>query len=69
MRGNHAVVVIGGGDHRGGVMAACFDIMKRRITVQYLELLGIITASVVGDPVPADGEFVKTEHVHYAHSG
>src|SRR5215510_4732570 len=66
VRGDHAVVVVGGGDQRRRVFRL-FDVVQRRVRVKRLELLGFVRRSVIGDPVPADGELVEAQHVHHAH--
>ena len=68
VRRDHAVVVVGRGDHCGGVVRAVFEVVQRRVAVEVVEVdLGAVRAAVLGDPAPADGELVVAEHVHHAH--
>ncbi len=56
-----------GGDERGGVRDARPDVVQGRVSIEGLELVGLVARSVVRYPVPADGELVEAQHVHDAH--
>ncbi len=67
MRRYHPVVVVGCGHERRRVADSVLDIVERRIGVEILELLGIVTRSIFHTPAPADGELVEAQHVHDPH--
>ena len=65
---DHAVVVVGRGDHCGGVVRAVFEVVERGVAVEVVEVdLGAVRAAVFRNPAPADRELVVAEHVHHAH--
>ncbi len=67
--GHHAVVVVGSGDHDGGIVHVftTLDGVQRRVGIQSLKHGFVVLAgAVVAGPVPADGEEVIAKHVHHA---
>ena len=56
---NYSVIVIRCKDHRRWVIHR-LNVVQRGISIQCFELLRIITAAVICDPVPSDGEFLET---------
>src|SRR3712207_3615500 len=68
MRGHYTVVVVGGGDECGGILGSGLQVVNRRISFQVLEhFLAVLACPVIACPVPADGELVVAEHIHYPH--
>ena len=69
--GNHAVVMIGCGDKCSGIgCAVVLDVVQGRVGEQIACHFGRIGAcSVIGSPVPTDGEQVIAHHVHNAYTG
>ena len=68
VRRDHAVVVVGCGDHRGGVFGAVLEVVERGVAVEVGEVdLAAVRAAVLRDPAPADRELVVAQHVHHAH--
>ena len=65
VRRHHPVVVVRRGDERGWVRGSRFEIVKRRIGVQGLELFGVLRGAVVRRPGPPDRELVESQHVHH----
>ena len=64
---HHAVVVVAGGNQRGGIAFALADIVQRRIFVYVFELTLVVAVSVLHAPSPPYGEQMIAQHVHYAH--
>lgn len=63
--GDDAVVMIGGGDHGGGVFCSLLCVVIRGVSEEVFELVGIfIGEAVFGLPGPSDGEFLEADHVH-----
>lgn len=69
--GDYAVVVVGSGNEDGGVgSSVVFDGVDGRVAKQIFSHFRRVGAcTVVGSPVPADGEFVVAHHVHNANAG
>ena len=65
MGGHHTVIMICRGYQGGRVIDAGFDIMNGRIPKKILKIIRLITAAVLCYPVPANGELMKTQHIHY----
>ena len=53
-------------DQGGRILHSGLDVMYRRVGIKRLKLRFVIARSVVRNPVPADRELVKPEHVHDA---
>jgi len=66
VRGHHAIIMVRRCNQGRRIPCAGFDVMYRRVSIKRLKLFWIITRAVVCNPVPADGEFVEAQHVHYA---
>ena len=58
--------MVGGGNHCGWVLGACFKIMQRRVGIERFELFFIRWRAIVGFPGPANSELIETQHVHDA---
>jgi len=65
MGGDDAVIVIGGDDHGGGIIGG-LKVVVGGVAVEVEKVFFLVGLSVFGLPGPADGEFVKAEHVHDA---
>src|SRR5262245_22724479 len=65
MSRHDAVVVIRGRNQRRRILHAFLYVVERRVCVQVLEFGRVVARTEFGDPVPADGEFMEAQHVHY----
>ena len=66
MRGNHPVIVVGSDDQSRWVFCR-LQVVVGRIAEEVFEVGGIVGFAVFRLSGPADGEFVKTKHVHDSH--
>ena len=64
-----AVIVISGGEEGGGVGDGGVDVVERGVFDEILEILGVVSVSVVCGPGVSDGVAVEVKHIHYAYSG
>src|SRR4029077_14080783 len=66
VRRDYAIVVIGGRDEGRRITTTFGDVMKRRVRVKICEVIRLVGSPIIGCPCPADGEFLKSQHVHDA---
>ena len=66
VRGDYAIVVIGGRDERRRIATTFGDVMERRLRVKIGEVIRLIGAPVIRSPRPTDRKLLKTQHVHDA---
>ena len=66
--GRHAIVRVRRRDQGRRVGDAVLHVVERRVLVEEGEVCRVIGRSVLGDPEPADGEEVITEHVGDRHA-
>ena len=64
-----AVVVIGGRNQCGRIVATGTDVVQRRIGIQPCELFGKFAVAVFDAPSPTDGEVLVAQHIHNAYGG
>ena len=71
MRGDYAVVMVGGGDEYCRIgCAVVLDVVDGRVLKKILGHFRRVGArAVVRCPVPADGEEMVAHHVHHAYAG
>src|SRR4029077_3058329 len=66
VRRDYAIVVIGRRDKRRRITTPLRDVLERRARVRIREVIRLLGPPVIRCPVPADGKFLETEHVHDA---
>ncbi len=65
MTRHDAVVVVCRRNQSCGIIDALTDIVNGRISVESFEFFSIVARTVIGNLIPADGEFMEAQHIHH----
>src|SRR5258706_13915637 len=66
MRRHYSIIMIGGSYKGRRILYASLEVMYGGVRIERFKLRFVFPRTVISDPVPADREFVETQHVHHA---